>query len=120
MFNLIKAEFKKLFKVKVEFEESAPRTDANTMRLARFVHSFSEKEGMLPLDKEAVAKVVEYASRLSDDKEKLSTRFNEIGEIIAESSTWAKLSKKKVVTADFIDKTLKERIERVKKFFVAN
>ena len=109
-------EFKKLFKIKVEFEESAPRTDANILKLAKFVHSFSEKEGMLPLDKEAMAKVVEYASRLSDDKDKLSTKFNEVGEIVAESSTWARLSKKKIVTKDFIDKTLSERIDRIKKY----
>jgi len=109
-------DFKKLFKVKVEFEETAPRTDTNIQKLAKFVHSYSEKEGMLPLDKEAMAKVVEYTSRLSDDKNKLSTRFNEIGEIISEASTWAKLSKKKLVTKDFIDKALTERIERVKKY----
>ena len=109
-------EFKKLFKIKAEFEESAPRTDANISKLANFVHGFSKKEGMLPLDKGAMAKVVEYASRLADDKEKLSTRFNEIGEIVSESSTWAKLSRKKVVTADFIDKTLSERVDRIKKY----
>ena len=63
-----------------------------------------------------MAKVVEYASRLSDDKEKLSTHFNEIGEIVSESSTWAKLSRKKVITADYVDKALAKRIERVKKY----
>ena len=109
-------DFKKLFKVKVEFEETAPRTDANIMKLAKFVHSFSEKEGMLPLDRTAMAKVVEFTSRLSDDKDKLSTRFNEIGEIIAEASTWAKLSKKKIVTKDYIDKALSERVDRIKKY----
>ena len=109
-------EFKKLFKVKVEFEESAPRTDSNILKLAKFVHSFSEKEGMLPLDREAMAKVVEYTSRLADSKDKLSTKFNEIGEIIAESSTWAKLSKKKIITKEYIDKTLSERVDRIKKY----
>lgn len=109
-------DFKKLFKIKVEFEESAPRTDSNIMKLSRFVHSFSEKEGMLPLDKEAMAKVVEYASRLSEDKDKLSTKFNEIGEIVAESSTWARLARKKVVTKEYIDKTLSERVDRIKKY----
>ena len=109
-------DFKKLFKIKAEFEETSPRTDANIMKLAKFVHSFSQKEGMLPLDREAMAKVVEFTSRLSDDKNKLSTRFNEIGEIIAEASTWAKLSKKKIVTKDYIDKTLNERIDRIKKY----
>ena len=109
-------DFKKLFKIKVEFEETAPRTDVNVMKLARFVHSFSEKEGMLPLDKGAMAKLVEYTSRLSDSQDKLSTRFNEVGEIVAEASTWARLSKKKLVTSEFIEKTLAERIERVKKY----
>ncbi|MDO5556374.1 MAG: AAA family ATPase [Clostridia bacterium] len=109
-------DFKKLFKIKVEFEETAPRTEANIIKLARFVHSFSEKENMLPLDKEAMAKVVEFASKISDDKNKLSTRFNEIGEIVAEASTWAKSSKKKIVTKEYIDKALAERIDRVKKY----
>ena len=109
-------DFKKLFKIKVEFEESAPRNNDNILRLAKFVHSYCDKEKCLPLDKAAMAKVVEYASRLSDDKEKLSTHFNEIGEIVSEASTWAKLSKKKVVTADYVDKALKKRIERVKKY----
>ncbi len=109
-------EFKKLFKIKAEFEEYAPRTDSNILKLANFVRSYSEKEGMLPLDKGAMAKVVEFTSRISDDKDKLSTKFNEIGEIISESSTWARLAKKKIVTADFIDKTLSERIDRIKKY----
>ena len=109
-------EFKKLFKIKSEFEESAPRTDANMLKLANFVHSFSKKEGMLPLDNGAMARVVEFASRISDDKTKLSTKFNEIGEIVAESSTWARLSRKRIVTQDFIDKTLAERIDRIKKY----
>ena len=78
--------------------------------------TFLEKEGMLPLDKGAMAKLVEYTSRLSDSQDKLSTRFNEVGEIVAEASTWARLSKKKLVTSEFIEKTLAERIERVKKY----
>ena len=71
---------------------------------------------MLPLDKGAMAKLVEYTSRLSDSQDKLSTRFNEVGEIVAEASTWARLAKKKLVTSEFIEKTLAERIERVKKY----
>ena len=109
-------DFKKLFKIKVEFEESAPRNNDNILRLAKFVHSYCEKENCLPLDKEAMAKVVEYASKLSDDKQKLSTHFNEIGEIVSEASTWAKLSRKKLITADYIEKALSKRIERVKKY----
>ena len=109
-------DFKKLFKVKVEFEEDAPRTDDNMIKLSKFVHSYCSKEGLLELDREAMAKVVEFTSRLAGDKEKLSTKFNEIGEIVGEAATWAKLAKKKLVTKDFIQKALDERIDRVKKY----
>lgn len=109
-------DFKKLFKVKVEFEEDAPRTEENITRLSKFVHSYCSKEGLLELDREAMAKIVEFTSRLSGDKEKLSTKFNEIGEIVGEAATWAKLAKKKLVTKEFIQKALDERIDRVKKY----
>ena len=109
-------DFRKLFKIKAEFEEDAPRTEENVHKLAKFVHNYGEREGFLPLDKDAMAKVVEFASRITDDKDKLSTHFSEIGEIISESSTWAKLSRKKVITKEFIEKTLHERVDRIKKY----
>ena len=34
------ADFRKLFKAKVEFEDDAPRTDENILKLARFMHGF--------------------------------------------------------------------------------
>ena len=110
------SDFRKLFKIKVEFEETAPRNEENVVKLSKFVHSFCEKEDCLPLDKFAMAKVVEYTSSLADDKEKLSTHFNEIGEIISEASTWAKISRKKVISADYIEKALTQRVERIKKY----
>lgn len=110
------SDFKKLFKVKVEFEDDAPKTEDNMLKLARFIHGFCEQEELLPLDKTAVAKVIEYASKLANDKKKLSTRFNDLSEIIAEACTWAKLAKAKIVTAEYVQKTLDERIDRIKKY----
>ncbi len=49
------------------------------------------QEELPPLTKEAVAKVVEYASKVADDQEKLSTSFNDLAEIIGEAATWAKI-----------------------------
>ena len=109
-------DFRKLFKIKVEFQDYAPKSKNNIERLTRFVCSFCKQENLLELDKSAMALVVEYASKLAGDKEKLSTQFSEIGEIVGEASTWAKLAKSKIITAEFIKKALEERIERVKKY----
>lgn len=110
------SDFRKLFKAKVEFEDDAPRTDENVMKLARFMHGFCEQEELSHLDKYAVAKIVEYASRLADNQNKLSTRFNDLSQIIGEACTWAKMDKSKIVKEDHVIKALEERVERIKKY----
>jgi len=109
-------DFRKLFKIKVEFEEDAPKNEENITKLIRFVKSYCEQEELLDVDKEAMAKIVEYASKLSGDKEKLSTQFSEIGQIVGEASTWAKLDKSKIVTKKYVQKAFDERIDRIKKY----
>ena len=110
------SDFRKLFKIKVEFEETAPITEENVNKLARFVYTFCEQEELPQLDKTAMARLVEYASRLAGENEKISTRFNDLAQIIGEAGTWARLSKSKVVTSEFINKALAERTERIKKY----
>ena len=97
------SDFRKLFKVKVEFEEDAPLTEENMNKLARFIHGFCEKEELPHLDKTAIARIVEYASKISGKQEKLSTRFTDIAQVVGEAATWAKMHKKKLVTAEYID-----------------
>ena len=110
------SDFRKLFKIKVEFEETAPINEENVNKLAQFVHTFCEQEELPHLDKSAMARIVEFSSKLAGDKDKLSTRFTELGQVVGEAGTWAKLAKTKIVTAEFVDKALAERVERIKKY----
>lgn len=109
-------DFRKLFKIKVEFEDDAPRNLENMQKLARFAHGFCSKEELPHLDKTGVARLIDYATALTDDKDKLSTRFNDLSQIIGEAATWAKMGKSKIITNEYIEKALNERIERVKKY----
>ena len=109
-------DFRKLFKIKAEFEEDAPKTEENILKLSRFVRSFCNQENLLDVDKEAMAKLVEVTSKMAEDKEKISTQFSEIGEIIGEASVWAKKDKQKIITKKYIQKALDERVERIKKY----
>ncbi len=109
-------DFKKLFKIKVEFEDDAPNTTENKVKLARFISGFCKQEDLPPLDRSAVSKIVEYASRLSEDRTKLSTRFNDLAEVVGEAGTWALMDRKKVVSGEYVDKALRERVERIKKY----
>ena len=109
-------DFRKLFKIKVEFEDDAPISEENVNKLAQIIHGFCSHEGLPHLDKSAMAKLVEYASKLAGSHKKVSTRFDDLIQVASEAGTWARLSKSKVVTAKFIDKALEERVERVKKY----
>lgn len=110
------SDFRKLFKIKVEFEDDAPINKENAKKMARFIHGFCEQEELPPLDKNAVGKIIEYSSKIAGDNRKLSTRFNDLAQIIGEAATWAKIDKSKIIEPKHVEKALKERIERVKKY----
>ena len=110
------ADFKKLFKIKVEFEDDAPLNKENANKLARIIHGFCENDGLPHLDRTAMARLIEYASKLAGSHSKISTRFDDLIQIVGEAATWAKIAKSKVVTEEFINKALQEQINRVKKY----
>ena len=112
----VDSDFRRLFKIKVEFEETAPVNEENINKLAQFVHSFCEQEELPHLDKSAMARVVEYASRIAGDNNKISTKFTELAQVVGEAATWAKLDKVKIVTDNYVVKALDERTERIKKY----
>ena len=110
------SDFRKLFKIKVEFEESAKISNENLNKLAQIIHGFCQHQELPELDKTGMARLVEYSSKLAGSHSKVSTRFDDLMQVVGEAATWAKLSKSKVVTEIYIDKALEERVERVKKY----
>ncbi|MCI9063341.1 MAG: AAA family ATPase [Clostridia bacterium] len=109
-------EFRQLFKIKVEWEDEAPINKENVNNLAKIIHDYCEKEELPQLDKYAMARIVEHASRMAGDQTKLSTQFNDLFVVVGEAATWAKMSRSKLITENFIEKALKERRERIKKY----
>ncbi len=109
-------DFKKLFKVKVEFDEEVSRTDSNMFKIAQFIHNFCEKEKAPHFNASAVAEVIEYCSRMVENQNKLSTQLNDLTELLGEACTWAKMDGAKTVTPVFVKKAIAERIERINKY----
>ncbi|HHW66410.1 MAG TPA: AAA family ATPase [Epulopiscium sp.] len=105
-------DFKKLFKIRADFDSEMPNSSQNIKMLARFIRSFCEREKTAPFDAGAVAKVVEYASRMAENQEKMTTRFNSIVEILCEANTWAKIDQKEIVTAEHVKKAIIEKEKR--------
>ncbi|MGE4282143.1 MAG: Lon protease family protein [Clostridia bacterium] len=109
-------DFKKLFKIKADFDEEMEKNTENILKYAQFINSFCKREGVLPFDKTSVVKIIGYSSRLVEDHTKLSTRFNDIVEILAESSAWATIEGSSIVTSRHVDKAVMEKERRSNKY----
>jgi lon-related putative ATP-dependent protease len=105
-------DFKELFKVKADFDTTMDRTEDNMRDYASFICTFCQKENLKHLDSSAIAKVIEYGSRLAEDQGKLSTRFSEIGDIIREANFYAVQENSNYTSASHIKKAIEERIYR--------
>lgn len=105
-------DFKKLFKIKVEFDELMDKSPENIKKLAQFISSFCEREKTIHFDRSGVARVVDYCSRLIEDQRKMSTKFNDIVEILSESCAWAQIDNCEQVSAKHVKTAIKEKIYR--------
>jgi lon-related putative ATP-dependent protease len=111
LYNL-DTEYKKLFKVKADFDNTLDKTDENISLYAEFVGSRCKEKSLLPFDRTAVAKVVEYGARVAGDKEKLTARFSAVENLLIEASYWAALEGRAAVLAEDVEKADRERIFR--------
>lgn len=102
-------DFGKLFKIKADFDVEMDYSEENMNQLASFIHTHCNEHDLLHFDRSAVAKFAEYSIRLTSHQEKMSTRFNQLVEIIYEADTWAKIAGDHLVTKEHIEKAIKER-----------
>ncbi|MBF7095505.1 ATP-binding protein [Alkalibacter mobilis] len=108
-------DFEKLFKVKVDFDIEMPRSKDNVCQYVSFVSALCEEGKLKHFDRDALAKIVEYGSRLAADQNKLSTRFNDIKDIVYEASAFAQMNGNEFVTAKHVKTAIDERKYRLNK-----
>jgi lon-related putative ATP-dependent protease len=105
-------DFGELFKIKADFDTEMERVEEHIEDYVGFVRTVCETENLKHLDNSALAKVVEYGSRLAGDQEKLSTRFGDLADVIREASYYANREDATNVTADHITQAIDERFYR--------
>ena len=114
-FYLLRAadtEFRELFKVKADFRPDMERTPEAERDYARFIAAGAPRDGARVFDAEAVARIIEEASRIAADQNKLTTRFGLIADLVREATHWAHAAEHPHVTAADVDRALAERDHR--------
>ncbi|NYT21814.1 MAG: AAA family ATPase [Methanomicrobiales archaeon] len=105
-------DFSELFKVKADFDVTMDRTDENVRNYASFICGLCEEYKLHHLDSSAVARVIEYGSRLAADQKKLTTRFSHVADIIREASYYATRDQSEYTSDRHIVKAIEEKIYR--------
>jgi lon-related putative ATP-dependent protease len=105
-------DFRKIFKVKAEFDAVMPRAAGSVAQYARFVARVCKSESLPRFDRSAVAQIVEYGVRLAGHNEKLSTHFTYIKDLIVEAAYCAKQVGSERVEGVHVDQALRAQIER--------
>jgi len=105
-------DFSELFKVQADFENRIARNEENSQLYARLIATLAKKEQLRPFDRHAVARVIEYGSRLVEDAEKLSTHMRSIADLLHEADYWACKRDSTVITADDIQHAIDQQVHR--------
>lgn len=102
-------EFRKLFKIKADFDVEMDRSRKHVNEYARFISSVCTGENLRHFSPGAVARVIDYGSRMADDKNKMTTQFNKLVEIIYEANCWAGYAKSDMVADEHVQQAIKEK-----------
>ncbi len=97
------ADFKELFKVAADFDDAVGRSPETASLYARIIAATVRREKLRALDRGAVARVIEHASRLSGDSEKLSTQMRSLIDLLQEADYVAGAAGKDIIAASEIE-----------------
>ena len=105
-------DFRKIFKVRVEFDEEMAMSDGVIAEYAGRLRALSEKESLYPFDRGAFAAMLEYGVRQAGRRNKVTARFVDIADLAREAHYNAAASAESVVRAAHVRGALSSKIER--------
>lgn len=111
------AEFPALFKINADMESEIPRSAENTTHYARLIATLARRDSLPPLSAAAVARIIEHASRLASDAQRLSTRTQALDDLLHEASHFAATSAAPRVEVEHVETALaahRQRNERLR------
>jgi len=112
LLHALDPEFARLFRVAVDFDEDMPRSAEAEQLYARLVAGMVRHGRLKPFDRAAVARVIEHASRLAGDGERMSIAMNPLRTLLDEAAYWADQGGRSVVAANDVEHAIDARMRR--------
>ncbi|WP_111497822.1 MULTISPECIES: Lon protease family protein [Marinobacter] len=99
-------EFSELFRITADFENEMHRTPETELQYAKFIASVVVDKKLLHCDHKAVARVIEYSSRIADHQQRLSLHAADVANLLRESDYWAREAGARMIHATHIEQAL--------------
>jgi predicted ATP-dependent protease len=104
--------FQKLFKLKAHLQDHVPRTPENITRLLPLLGRVIAETKLKPFSREALAGLIEHASALCDDQQRLSLRLPLLRELMCEASAMAQMKGQNMVDGTVLRQARDARLFR--------
>jgi len=101
-----------LFKVVADFDNRMDRGAGTALQYAKLIATLAQRENLKPLDRGAMARVVEHGARLAGDAAKLTTHMGSIVDLVREADFWAGEDGAAVVGAGHVQRAIDARTHR--------
>lgn len=105
-------DFAELFKVAADFEDRIERSADTHLLYARLMATLCAKEKLLPLDRKAVARVIEHSARLVGDAQRLSTHMRSVADLMQEADYWARQAGLPATSEKHVQQAIDAQIHR--------
>lgn len=106
-------EFAELFKVAADMAEDVDRGPESTLLFARMLHTLAAENGLLELDRSAVARVIEHAARRMADSAKLSLHRGRMQDLLTESDFLARQAGAGRIAASHVEAAIESAVRRL-------
>ncbi len=104
--------FNDLFKVAADFSNHIRRNKRNFSLYARLIATLADQGNLYPLDRGAVARIIDHGSRLANDTKRLTTHMRELTDLLKESHYWSKKSGRNIIKEVDIQQAIQQQIYR--------
>ena len=106
-------DFPELFKVAADFSDEVVRSDENHLLYAQLIATIARREGLRPLNRAAVAAIIEHAARMVGDSERLTAQIQGIVDLLQEANYWAEEGSAATIDAGHIQQAIASQIFRL-------
>ena len=105
-------DFHRLFKVEANFYPRIDRTNENIEKYAALIATLGRKYKLKPFSKNAIERLIEYASRISEESAKLTTRLSMVSDLMKEADYFARAEKSALIEKAHINQALEAKVNR--------